>query len=183
MGQCKKLQPVWHGPFCVIAVLSPALYKIRDRKRDQVVHHDRLKLCEDRYVPLWMKWIQHHVLTMETKIPDKHSSGVSDLDASSTDSGDIVKGDSFTESQDSQTSSVKDSSFTDSNSLETDHIDKSSPIDKLKNLGKSLNLLFESGSETSSDPIESSTNQYSATGCSRRGREIKHPTKLNDYVP
>ena len=95
---------------------------------------------------------------METKIPDKHSSGVSNLDASSTDSGDIVKGDSFTESQDSQTSSVKDSSFTDSNSLETDHIDKSSPIDKLKNLGKSLNLLFESGSETSSDPIESSTN-------------------------
>ena len=57
VGQCKKLQPVWHGPFCVIAVLSPALYKIRDRKHDQVVHHDQLKLCEDRYVPLWMKQI------------------------------------------------------------------------------------------------------------------------------
>ena len=42
-GQSKKLQPIWKGPFLVTQVLSPILYKIQDRKKTQVIHHDLLE--------------------------------------------------------------------------------------------------------------------------------------------
>lgn len=47
-GQAKKLHRPWTGPYCIVAKLSDAVYRIRHlqspRKR-LVVHFDRLKLC------------------------------------------------------------------------------------------------------------------------------------------
>lgn len=52
IGQSSKLHPVWKGPLLVTAVKSPVLYEVSDRRRARVVHHDRLKVCHDREVPL-----------------------------------------------------------------------------------------------------------------------------------
>ncbi len=41
--------------------------KVQDRKRESVVHHDRLKLCHDRSLPLWMRRLRHGLLV---KTPD-----------------------------------------------------------------------------------------------------------------
>ena len=54
VGCSRKLQPVLKGPFVVTKSLSPSLYVVRDRRKNMVLHHDRLRLCEDREVPHWV---------------------------------------------------------------------------------------------------------------------------------
>ena len=55
VGQSPKLQQVWKGPFLVTKVLSPVLFRVCDRRKSYVLHHDRLKPCEDRDIPLWLR--------------------------------------------------------------------------------------------------------------------------------
>ena len=43
-----KKQPIWSGPWIVTQVISSVLYRIANRKRSIVAHHDSLKLCSDR---------------------------------------------------------------------------------------------------------------------------------------
>ena len=62
VGRSQKLQPIMKGPFIITKVLSPALYVVRGRKRSQVLHHDRLLLCEDRDIPLWVQKARTHIL-------------------------------------------------------------------------------------------------------------------------
>ena len=54
LGQSKKLQPIWSGPWIVTQVISSVLYRIANRKQSMVVHHDSLKLCSDRDLPIWL---------------------------------------------------------------------------------------------------------------------------------
>ena len=50
----KALAPVCKGPFLVVHS-NPPLYKIQDRKhRVFTIHHDRLKICKDRLLPIWL---------------------------------------------------------------------------------------------------------------------------------
>ncbi|VDI07415.1 Hypothetical predicted protein [Mytilus galloprovincialis] len=37
-------------------------FRTRDRKREEVVHHDRLKLCIDREIPLWLQRLRNDIL-------------------------------------------------------------------------------------------------------------------------
>ena len=53
-GRTRKLESPWTGPYLVVRC-RPPLYTIRDRKRDVVHHHDKLKLCQDRAIPLWIR--------------------------------------------------------------------------------------------------------------------------------
>ena len=55
IGVSPKLQFIWKGPYVVSKVISPILYEITDRKRISVLHHDRLKICNDRNIPLWVR--------------------------------------------------------------------------------------------------------------------------------
>ena len=51
-GQSKKLQPIWSGLWIATQVISSVLYRIANRKRSMVAHHDSLKLCSDRDLPI-----------------------------------------------------------------------------------------------------------------------------------
>ncbi|CAC5382935.1 unnamed protein product [Mytilus coruscus] len=53
VGISPKLKAPWKGPYVVVEAKSPVLLKMKDRGREEVVHHDRLKLCIDREIPLW----------------------------------------------------------------------------------------------------------------------------------
>ena len=55
VGQSPKLQQVWQDPFLVTKVLSPVSFRICDRKKSYVLHHDKLKPCDDRDIPLWLR--------------------------------------------------------------------------------------------------------------------------------
>jgi transposase InsO family protein len=61
----RKLQPPYSGPCLVTQVISPVLFKIRGRKKEMVVHHDRLEPCDDRHIPLWMKRMRNEFLQGE----------------------------------------------------------------------------------------------------------------------
>ena len=61
LGQSKKLQPIWSGPWIVTQVISSVLYCIVNRKRSMVAHHDSLKLCSDRDLPIWLQRKRHEL--------------------------------------------------------------------------------------------------------------------------
>ena len=56
-GHSRKLQPIYCGPYLVTHQISDILYQIQGRrgKERQVMHHDRLKPCHDRNIPLWVR--------------------------------------------------------------------------------------------------------------------------------
>ena len=68
VGSSKKLNTVWIGPLLVVEVINPVLYWVRDRKRQYVLHHDLLKCCEDRVVPLWIRKMHHELMDLDTTI-------------------------------------------------------------------------------------------------------------------
>lgn len=65
VGSSQKLEKIWKGPFLVTKVLSPLLFVIKGRKKEKVVHHDRLKLCEDRVIPIWLTRMRNSFLLGE----------------------------------------------------------------------------------------------------------------------
>ena len=67
-GECRKLKPIWVGPLIVTEVITPVLLWVRSRKKEQVLHHDKLKICEDRAIPMWMRRLQHQILDLDTTI-------------------------------------------------------------------------------------------------------------------
>ena len=69
VGQSNKLKPIWKGPYLVIKVISPVLFRIKGRKREVVVHHDRFKPCMDRSIPMWMHRLRHRVLDLDETLP------------------------------------------------------------------------------------------------------------------
>ena len=67
-GECRKLKPIWVGPLIVTEVITPVLLWVRSRKKEQVLHHDKLKICEDRGIPMWMRRLRHQILDLDTTI-------------------------------------------------------------------------------------------------------------------
>ena len=53
-GVSKKLQPIFTGPFVISKVFSDVLYEIAGQKKNQIVHHDRMFVCKDNNIPLWL---------------------------------------------------------------------------------------------------------------------------------
>ena len=43
------------GPYVISKVISPILFEVADKRKSFVLHHDRLKPCEDRSIPLWLR--------------------------------------------------------------------------------------------------------------------------------
>ena len=75
IGISSKLRPPWSGPFLVISA-RPPIYRIGGCKKSKVVHHDRLKPCEDSTFPLWLQRKKHSLLhslridEMEDPVPE-----------------------------------------------------------------------------------------------------------------
>ena len=68
-GISTKLQPIYRGPFLIIKRYSPVLYMVQDRKRKLVAHHDRLLICNDRFIPLWMRKLRQEFLDLDETLP------------------------------------------------------------------------------------------------------------------
>jgi len=83
IGQSKKLRSPWKGPYLIVKVLSPVLYRIRQRKKEMVSHHDKLKPCEDRNIPFWIKRLRNKLLHGEIE-----TNADTSLEEEETDMGD-----------------------------------------------------------------------------------------------
>ena len=53
-GKYHKLRPSWKRPGIVIKNLSPYLYRVKTKAAVMVAKHDRLKICDDRDILLWL---------------------------------------------------------------------------------------------------------------------------------
>ena len=62
IGQSPKLRSPWRGPYLIVEVKSPVLYKIQDRKGTSVIHHDRLKLYGGLDIPIWLKRLRNSLI-------------------------------------------------------------------------------------------------------------------------
>ena len=65
IGVSSKLRQPFIGPYLVVVARPPhppPLYTIQNRKKSKVIHHDRLKPCEDSSVPLWLQRKRHILL-------------------------------------------------------------------------------------------------------------------------
>lgn len=83
IGHSKKLRCPWIGPYLVIAAKFP-LYRIQNRKGDSVIHHDRLKPCEDRAIPIWLRRLRHQFFGQEDQEFDTDESTIPDIDPDET---------------------------------------------------------------------------------------------------
>ena len=54
-GKCRKLSPTWKGPGLIVKKLSDYIYTIKLRGKESNHNHDRIKLCRDKNLPLWIK--------------------------------------------------------------------------------------------------------------------------------
>ena len=61
--------PIYDGPYIVTRVLSPILIEIENCKRRKVVHHDKLKHCNDRCIPLWIRRRRQELLLLNDTLP------------------------------------------------------------------------------------------------------------------
>ena len=68
VGSSNKLNTIWMGPLLVVEVIDPVLYRVCDHKREYVLHHDLLKCCEDRVVPLRLRKLRHEIMDLDTTI-------------------------------------------------------------------------------------------------------------------
>lgn len=75
VGQCRKLQPVWKGPFLVVDVLSPVLIRIRGRKGN------------DRSVPMWMSRMGNRWLNTDVRHDDPVEKSSDPVEEASDPSG------------------------------------------------------------------------------------------------
>ena len=67
-GEYKKLKPIWIGPLLVIEEVTLVLYKVKDRHREYILHHGRIKLCEDCAIPMWLWQLRHRIMDLDTTI-------------------------------------------------------------------------------------------------------------------
>ena len=54
-GKCRKLCPPWKGPGVIVTKLPSFIFRVKLRNTVFVANHDRLKPCQDRKLPHWMK--------------------------------------------------------------------------------------------------------------------------------
>ena len=107
LGESKKLKPIWIGPLVVTAVINPVLFHVKDHKKEYVLHHDHLKPCEDRVVPLWLRRMRHNMLDLDTTIA--YDEAEQDEEMPSSTPLDTSSSPLFTEDESSEAVETQDS--------------------------------------------------------------------------
>ena len=69
VGLSRKLKPIHKDPYLITEVISPSLYGKEDSRRNFVLHHDRLLLCDDWFIPFWIRYKWQEFLQLDETIP------------------------------------------------------------------------------------------------------------------
>ena len=58
-----KLKSPWKGPYIITPLVkTPVLYKVKEKTREYWIYHDRVKLCNDRKLLVWVKRLRNNIL-------------------------------------------------------------------------------------------------------------------------
>ena len=67
----KKLQRPWEGPLVIIKLLGGSIYRVSNKKKSQILHHDLLKPYTSEFVPKWAKRLKKQARNNCEPIPPK----------------------------------------------------------------------------------------------------------------
>jgi transposase InsO family protein len=161
-GISRKLLSVFEGPYLITRVISSILFKIEGRKRSFVVHHDKIRPCLDRFIPMWIRRRRQEILDLDETIAyDAQEQSLLDLS------------DDFTRlygQVDNQPGSAT--------AAETVN-NQASSDDSSNNLSDSRAAVSGEGDEESD---EDDLSPISTTYVSRTGRVIRPNPRFRDYV-
>ena len=189
-GVSKKLQPLYDGPFIVTRVLSPVLIEIENRKRKKVVHHNKLKPCNDRFIPLWIRRRRQELLSLDDTLPydaDEHSFfNISDLLAQNDPHDNDVVVDDVNPPVDDQPgrgdqSTLANVSANDNEIPQTPNIDDIS--DNQDDIVPDNGVDLIAVPNAQNDPVSDFEGNSSPVPVrTRRGRTIRPNTLLRDFI-
>lgn len=165
VGLSRKLQAPWSGPF-LVTNSRPPIYQIQTPRREFYVHHDKLKIGRDRLLPLWLRRARHKLFYPEANKQNQgtpQSNQVEDPTASQRVNSHLDSSTNVPEAGGTQELSGVDISIQDDSDPPTRLLEDDLPFDFLD--GSELQDLFRS-------PRVSS-----------RGRRIRDPVWMSDYVP
>jgi hypothetical protein len=172
VGESNKLRPIFQGPYLVTKVISPALYRIDDRKKSVVVHHDKLSRCMDRQVPFWLRKKRHDLLGADTDdVANRESEQESEQEPAGDaglDLGGLALGPLF--------------------SLETDPDDQEMQLvgdrGEVVTPGEVGDVIGGEarGNENEGEVLDEAENVMEGAVTTRRGRTVKPPDRFRDYV-
>ena len=169
VGESNKLKEVYSGPYIVTKIITPRVIQIRNRKRYFNIHHDNLKLCQDRVVPVWIE-------RMKNKLNENEE----------------IEGKDETISIKSMFDEPDEiNRFDNDDKDETDHDEHD---DRYTYIDESLGKLFKEDDKTNtrdmtinSDQLyikptkPTNSNVTTEPTVSRTGRKIKKPSYLHDF--
>ena len=189
-GVSKKLQPLYDGPFIVTRVLSPVLIEIENRKRKKVVHHNKLKPCNDRFIPLWIRRRRQELLSLDDTLPydaDEHSFfNISDLFAQNDPHDIDLVVDDLNPSVDDQPgrgdqSTLANVSANDNEIPQTPNIDDISDNQDDNVPDNGVDVIAVPNAQD--DPVSDFEGNISPVPVrTRRGRTIRPNTLLRDFI-
>ena len=61
IGENNKLKSVYSGTYVVSKVIKPVIIQIKNQKRTINVHHDNIKPCNDRNLPIWVELMRKSI--------------------------------------------------------------------------------------------------------------------------
>ena len=181
IGQSSKLKPVWKGPMIVIEVITPSLYRVRSRRKDTVVHHDRMKLCNDRVIPIW---VRRYLDQVNPEVAPGNE-GDRSLDHSDSEIAPGSKEDRFFDQQNllyDGSDLYLDQLFADLESEKS--VENQIPAEDTNNdsmgIDNSVSINLAGNDEQVSDVSQG--DEPVTVARSRRSRAVKSPAYLKDYV-
>ena len=153
----------------IVRVNSPVLYTIQGQKYKSVIHHNRLRLCEDRRVPLWLRKLRTQVLDLDETVLDE---GFDD--------------DEYAASPDMDLNILFDVHGSDvvSSSLTPAVEDALTPVmdDEISDASDKKMEAVIGDADDQPIPPQSQVGLPVSHGVSRRGRHIRRPARYNDYT-
>ena len=137
----------------VTKVLSPVLYRIKGKKQELVTHHDNLKICEDRSIPIWMRRLRHKFMELDPSI-------------------------TYDESEEEEDDQILAGLFTETEQANNDDTSASNVDD-----GEKANQSPACQSTDTANTSDSNDPQIQDTPVkTRTGRLVKRPKYLTNYV-
>ena len=175
-GISKKLQPIYGGPYLIVKVISNVLFKLRNRKKEFVAHHDRLIECNDRFVPIWLRRMRQQYLNLDDTIPYDEDEDTEDVNQYS-EVREIPN--LFRTPDEFDNNGLSDFPIPDPQHTSTS-IEELTPSSDFNTPPESTNTSYAAATMTDDTSVrinsDSNVNKFS-----RRGREIKRPLRYLDY--
>ena len=60
-----ELEPLWEGPYVVSQYLGGSVYRVTNKRKAQVLHHDILKPYTSEFVPKWVKKLRKPLISRD----------------------------------------------------------------------------------------------------------------------